>query len=364
MLPPRPSAANKGTFGKALVVAGSPGYIGAAYLAGSGAARVGAGLVTSACAGAVYPILAAKLIETTFAPLPDEDGQLSGEAAYAVGQALAGYDALLVGCGLGQSGYVRAFMRALLPTLNKGRLAGAVIDADGLNNLTVSDSETGRRWWEELAVPTAITPHPGEMARLCGSSVQEIESNRLVAARTGAARWGTTVVLKGAYTVVAEPSGHTRISPFANPGLASAGTGDVLAGATVGFIAQGMEPFDAASLAVFVHGLAAERVRSELGHAGMVASDLLPELPRVMKELVPRHDRYRPTLGTQRKTAPRYGSNPVSRPYRSASLEPGIAQYGGGPELSFRDTRKRARSHAIARDRVRHRPAAACGEEW
>ena len=133
---------------------------------------------------------------------------------------------------------------------------------------------------------TALTPHPGEMARLCGSSVQEIESNRLAAARTGAALWGTTVVLKGAYTVVAGPSGHTRISPFANPGLASAGTGDVLAGATVGFIAQGMEPFDAASLAVFVHGLAGERVRSEIGQAGMVASDLLPELPRVMKELV------------------------------------------------------------------------------
>ena len=286
VLPPRPSAANKGTFGKALVVAGSPGYVGAAYLASSGATRVGAGLVTSACAGTVYPILAAKLIETTFVSLPDEDGQLSGEAAYAVGQALSGYDALLVGCGLGQSGYVRAFMRALLPTLNKESLIGSVIDADGLNNLTVSDSETGRRWWKELAVPTVITPHPGEMARLCGSSVQEIESNRLAAARTGAARWGTTVVLKGAHTVVAEPSGHARISPFANPGLASAGTGDVLAGATVGFIAQGMEPFDAASLAVFVHGLAGERVRSELGQAGMVASDLLPELPRVMKELL------------------------------------------------------------------------------
>ncbi len=287
-LPERPAGAHKGTFGRALVVAGSPRYVGAAYLACMGGLRAGAGLVTLACASSLYPIFAAKLTEATFEPLPDDEGYLTAEGAHAVGQALAqGYDSLLVGPGLGQEGYVQAFMHSLLPHLTPDSVRGVVIDADGLNNLSKVEG-----WWKELAVPTVITPHPGELSRLTGLSMEEIQSDRLAVARKCAGEWGVTVVLKGANTVVAapDPGGHggrARLSPFANPGLASGGTGDVLAGVIVGLLASasGGEPYEAASLGVYLHGLAAERVREVLGSAGMVASDLLPALPRAMKEL-------------------------------------------------------------------------------
>ncbi len=285
-LPERPPGAHKGTFGSALVVAGSPQYIGAAALSCTGALRVGPGIVTLACARSVYPMLASKLTETTFEPLDDKDGFLSAEEAYSVRRALSrGYEALLVGPGLAQHGYVVAFVRALLPMLTKDDVRAVVIDADGLNNISKVE-----RWWEMLNVPAIITPHPGELSRLSGVDTAEIQRDRLAAARTRASQWGLTVVLKGANTVVAAPDpdgrgGRARLSPFANPGLATGGTGDVLAGAITGLIAQGVEPFDAASLGVYLHGLAGELVRRELGEAGMLAGDVAAALPRAIKEL-------------------------------------------------------------------------------
>jgi len=280
LLPARPLAANKGTFGKALVVAGSVNYVGAASLACLAAGRVGAGLVTLACPQTIYPIMAAKLVESTFLTLPDPEGFLTAEASHPVLQALAqGYSALLVGPGLGQSAYVRAFMRQLLPALPEG-LRAVVIDADGLNALAGSDA-----WWEGLRVPAIVTPHPGEMSRLTEQPVADIQADRLGVALHQAARWGVTVILKGAHTVVAYPDGRARISPFANPALASGGTGDVLAGAVAGLVAQGLEPFDAAALGVYLHGRAGEKVRRELGEAGLLAGDLLPNLPLVIKEI-------------------------------------------------------------------------------
>jgi NAD(P)H-hydrate epimerase len=285
-LPARPVDAHKGTFGSAMVVAGSPQYIGAAALSCTGALRVGPGIVTLACARSIYPILAGKLTETTFEPLDDEGGLLSAHQASEVRRALSrGYDALLVGPGLGQGAYVAAFMRALLPLLTDEDVRALVIDADGLNNLAKVE-----RWWETLAVPAVITPHPGELSRLARIETAEVQRDRLAAARKCASEWGVTVVLKGANTVVAaaDPGGRggrARLSPFANPGLATGGTGDVLAGAITGFIAQGMEPFEAASLGVYVHGLAAELVRGELGDAGMLAGDVAAALPRAIREL-------------------------------------------------------------------------------
>jgi ADP-dependent NAD(P)H-hydrate dehydratase / NAD(P)H-hydrate epimerase len=281
VLPERPLYAHKGTFGSALIVAGSPRYVGAAALSCTGALRVGTGIVTLACGASVYPMLASKLTETTFEPLDDKDGQLTAEESYSVRQALTrGYEALLVGPGLGQGSYVVAFMRALLPMLAPDDTRAAVIDADGLNNIAKVD-----RWWEMLKVPAVITPHPGELSRLAGIETAEIQRDRLAAARRCAAEWNLTVVLKGANTVVAAPDGRARLSPFANPGLASGGTGDVLAGAITGLIAQGMEPFEAASLGVYLHGLAAELVRRELGDAGMLAGDVAAALPRAIRDL-------------------------------------------------------------------------------
>jgi NAD(P)H-hydrate epimerase len=281
-LPERPPDAHKGTFGSAMVVAGSPNYVGAAYLSCMGGLRVGAGIVTLACARAVYPILASKLTEATFEPLDDTEGYLTAQEASLVHRRLAdgGYRALLIGPGIGQMGYPQAFVKALLPQVDESELKGLVIDADGLNCLAKIDG-----WPKKLKAPAVLTPHPGELSRLTGDSTKEIQADRLGVGRRYAGEWGVTLVLKGANTIVTTPEGHARISPFANAGLASGGTGDVLAGVITGLLAQGLNPFDAASLGVFLHGLAGEHVRRELGSAGMLAGDLLPALPRVIKEL-------------------------------------------------------------------------------
>lgn len=277
VLPKRPLNANKGTFGKVLVVAGSINYIGAAYLACEGAMRVGAGLVTLATAVSLQPILAAKLTETTYLPLPEvQPGVTALQAVKILHNHCEDYNVLLVGCGLGQRPPTIDFVNALIAE----KLPKLILDADALNIL----SKTAN-WWQRLPADAILTPHPGEMARLANTSVEAVQSDRLGIAQKMAKQWQKTVVLKGAYTVVADPDGQAKISPFANPGLASAGTGDVLSGAIAGLLAQGISPFDAAGLGVYLHGKAGELVRASLGDAGMVASDLLPELPLAIKEL-------------------------------------------------------------------------------
>jgi len=297
LLPPRPMSAHKGTFGKALVVAGSVNYTGAAYLASAAATRVGTGLVTLALAESIHPILASKLSEVTFLLLPQNLGILVPDAIKVLGERIQDYDALLLGPGLGHEKETVQFVQQLLSVepgkrgrigfrtdeeVKEGKLSlpPLVIDADGLNALADTPN-----WWEQLKGRSILTPHPGEMSRLTGLTVREIEADRLGVARQMAERWRQVVILKGAYTAIADPEGRVVINPFANPGLATAGSGDVLAGAIVGFLAQGLAPFDAAVAGAYVHGLAGELVRKELGRAGMVAGDLLPVLPKVLKLL-------------------------------------------------------------------------------
>ncbi len=281
VLPRRPLSANKGTFGKILVVAGSVNYIGAAYLACAAATRVGAGLVTLATARSIQPILAAKLTEVTYLPLPEsEPGIIAAEASELILEHLANYDVLLLGCGLGQNPQVVEFVSSTLFSLGKNFTAPIVLDADALNLLAKEP-----RWWERLGKNIILTPHPGEMCRLTKLTLEQVQSDRLGVAARMAALWQKTVVLKGAHTVVAAPQGGLRISSVANPGLASAGTGDVLAGAIAGLLAQGLSVFDGAACGVYLHGEAAEMVKEKLGDAGLVASDLLPVLPLVIKKL-------------------------------------------------------------------------------
>lgn len=276
LLPQRPPDANKGTFGRVLVSGGSINYIGAVYLACASATRVGAGLVTLATARSLQPILAAKLTEVTYAPLPEsEPGIVAGEAAETLRSQMANYDVLLLGCGLGQSASAAEFVTSIL--FSSASLPALILDADALNILSKIP-----QWWQKLTKDAVLTPHPGEMARLTGLSVGAVQSKRLSVAREAAASWRKTVVLKGAYTIIAAPDGRTRINPVANAGLASAGTGDVLAGAIAGLAAHGLSPFDAAVAGVFLHSQAGEVVRSNLGDAGMVASDLLSVLPVVI----------------------------------------------------------------------------------
>lgn len=280
-LPKRPRDANKGTFGRVLVCVGSTNYIGAAYLACEAAIRVGAGLVTLAMARSLQPILAAKLTEVTYAPLPEsEPGFIAREASKVLHEWLIGYDVLLMGCGLGQHPSVTQFIRDSLLEMPSALSPALVLDADVLNTFAQAPG-----WWQRLSQDAILTPHPGEMARLGGLPLEEIQSDRLGVARERAALWGKTVVLKGAHTVVTSPNGEAKISPVANPGLASAGTGDVLSGAIAGLAAQGLPPLAAATCGVYLHGAAAESVRAELGDAGMVASDLLPALPRAIKRI-------------------------------------------------------------------------------
>ena len=281
LAPPRPLAAHKGSFGRALIIAGSPNYVGAARLAALAATRVGAGLVTLAIPVGLQPSVAAGATEPTFIPLPESAPGFADpdRAASLLLDAMAGYDSLLIGCGLGQDERTRDLLECLL--LGNTPIPPAVVDADALNFL----ASRGDAWSESFTQGAVLTPHPGEMSRLTGEPSARLQADRVVSATTAAQAWGKVVALKGAFTVVAAPDGRAALSPFANPGLASAGTGDVLAGAIAGLLAQGVGLFDAATLGVYLHGAAGERVRAELGDAGMVASDLLRELPKAIRAL-------------------------------------------------------------------------------
>lgn len=279
LLPARPSDSHKGSFGKTMVVAGSRNYIGAAHLAGSAATRAGSGLVTIALPASIQTAVAGKAIEPTYLPLAESSpGVANPSAASDVLNALDGYNGMLVGCGMGQAADTRAFIEGML--YSGRRLPPTVVDADGLNTLAQTP-----RWWERLANTAILTPHPGEMARLTGITTGEVQAGRIGVAVESAARWNKVVVLKGAHTVVAYPDGRAMVAPFANAGLATAGTGDVLAGSIAGLLSQGASIEDAAALGVYLHGLAGERVRDRLGDTGMVASDLLPELPLAIRPL-------------------------------------------------------------------------------
>ncbi len=297
-LPARPRNAHKGTFGRVLVVAGSLYYTGAPYLVAMGAYRVGAGLVTLAPPRSVYPLLAAKGVEVTFFPLPEEErGAIGEDAVRLLADELPRYQAMVLGCGLGQEECTVAFVRRLLgvrepvptpgigflqreeePPKREGYLPPLVLDADGLNALAGVPE-----WWRYLPDQVVLTPHPGEMARLLGASREEVLTSRIAIAQRAATTWGRVVVFKGANTVVARPDGRVVVVPIATPALATAGTGDVLAGVIAGLLAQRVPLFEAALLGVYIHGRAGELVQEEVGPAGGLAGDLLPRIPWVLR---------------------------------------------------------------------------------
>ncbi len=299
-LPPRPRNSHKGTFGRAVVVGGSVTLPGAAALAGEGAYRVGAGLVTLAVPSSVQGLLAPQLAEATWILLPHEIGLLNEDAVDVLMEKLEGVDAVLIGPGLGQDKPTRRFMGRLLGlevTANRGKLGfvakeeevtpaevnlpPAVLDADALKLLKdIPD------WNERLPGGSVLTPHPGEMAILSGEDKDEIQNNRVDVARQYAERWGHVLVLKGAFTVVAGPEGRAVVLPFANSALATAGTGDVLAGAIVGLRAQGVAPFEAAVLGCYLHARAGEIAAFGLGsEAAVVAGDVPHALAEAIHDL-------------------------------------------------------------------------------
>lgn len=296
-LPQRPRDSHKGTFGKAMVVAGSLNYTGAAYLAAAAAYRAGAGLVTVGAPQIIVPVLAGMLPEATWLLLPHDLGVINEAAVKVLRTELAGYSALLLGPGFGREDVTGEFLRELLRPQEEVRHSRAigfvpnepagetarpatdlpplVIDADGLNLLAAMDD------WPRLLPPgTILTPHPGEFARLARLEREDVQANRIPLAQAKAAEWNCVVVLKGAFTVVAAPDGRTAVEPFATSALASAGTGDVLAGAIAGLLAQGLAPFDAALCAGWLHGMAGVRAAEVLETAiSVTAGDVLELLP-------------------------------------------------------------------------------------
>ncbi len=281
LLPRRPMNSNKGTFGRVLAVTGSRNFVGAGYLVGGAAARAGCGLVTLAVPAWQRVPLASLLPEATYLPLMEMvDPKTARGNVQAIAETLADCEALAIGPGLGQGPAQTELVTAVL-TLSRGleRLR-TVVDADGLNALS-REAE----WWKKIGSGHVLTPHPGEMSRLLGVSIGEVNARRWDVAREAAAKWGQTVVLKGAFTVVASPNGDVWISGAALPALASAGTGDVLTGLIAGLMAQGLDGVAAARAGVFLHAAAAELVLAWSDTDRLLAGDLLAAIPVAIAEL-------------------------------------------------------------------------------
>lgn len=278
-LPPRPERGHKGDFGRLLVIAGSIDYPGAALLTALGAMRAGAGLVRVATAESVAARLAGSVPEITWMALDEEAPGLIAPGGWRrITTEAAGFDAVVIGPGLGSHPATQRRARELIGSL----AVPAVVDADGLNALADM-----ARWWQRLRSPLVLTPHPGEFARLSGaaSPSSDDDAARAEAVVAAAARWSQVVVLKGAHTVVADPGGQVLASGVATPALATAGSGDVLAGAIGAFLAAGSAPFEAAACGVAVHGAAGLLAADRIGPAGTMAGDIAALLPETIRKL-------------------------------------------------------------------------------
>ena len=268
ILPEREITAHKGDFGKILLLCGSRGYTGAAYLAAMGALRSGAGLVFLGVPEGIYEIEAVKLNEAIVFPLPDADGKLSESAIGEIMERLPKMDAVLLGPGLGQSEGVYQVVKAVL----EHSTCPVVLDADGINVVAAhKDILRGR------TNPTILTPHAGEFARLGGS-----EGDRQIAAEHMARNLGCIVLLKGHNTVITDGL-TTYINPTGNPGMAVGGSGDVLSGMIVSLLGQGIAPLEAAACGAWLHGAAGDICAAEIGQYGMLPTDMVNVLPRLLK---------------------------------------------------------------------------------
>ena len=269
LLPDRNPWGHKGNFGKLLLLCGSRGYTRAAFFAALGALSSGAGLVFLAVPESIYGIEAVKLNEPVIFPLPDAGGRLSADAVPEILTRLPQMDAVLVGPGLGQSGGTLAVVRAVLEKAE----CPVVVDADCINVLSAHrDLLRGRK------LPTILTPHDGEFARLGGV----IGEDRMAAAADLAHDLGCVVLLKGHETCITDGV-NGYINPTGNPGMAVGGSGDVLAGVITALLGAGLPPLEAAACGAWLHGAAGDRCAAELGQYGMLPTDMLSALPRLMK---------------------------------------------------------------------------------
>lgn len=269
LLPDREPWGHKGTFGKILLLCGSRGYTGAAYLAAMGALRTGAGLVFLGVPESIYEIEAVKLHEPVVFPLPEKDGKLSRFAVSEIAERLPRMDAVLIGCGLGQSDGTLAVVKTVLEQAR----CPVVVDADGINVLAEhKDILRGR------AYPTILTPHDGEFLRFGGT----LDEDRMAAAAHYSREWNSILLLKGHQTCITDGQTGYR-NETGNPGMAVGGSGDVLAGMITSLLGQGLCPLEATACAAWLHGAAGDLCAEEIGQYGMLPTDMLTRIPRLMK---------------------------------------------------------------------------------
>ena len=273
----RKPSANKKDFGHVLVLAGSCGYTGAAYLTSQAAMLSGSGLVTLAVGRSLYGIMAAKLTEAMVRPFFEtKDYSLSLLAEKELINLGEKCDCIAIGPGISQNKETQTLIRNIVSKVNKP----IVLDADGLNAFV--------RYLDLLKkapAPLVLTPHPGEMARLIEKEAEEVQNNRKDIASSFAHQYNSVLVLKGRETIVAGPNAEYYINETGNVGMATGGTGDVLTGIIASFIGQGMEPFNAAMAGVYLHGLAGDMAAKEKGVLSLIATDILNKLPEVLKAL-------------------------------------------------------------------------------
>jgi len=275
-LPPRRPDSHKGDYGRILVIGGSEGMIGAPCLAALAALRTGAGLVTLAVARSLLPVVAVKLTSALTRAIEAETPN-GAPALDAVGELLdfaAGADVVALGPGIGRHYSTQRFVHAFLKSCEKP----AVVDADALTALA-----SGQATLRDRPAPTILTPHPGEMARLCGKTAADVNADRVNVAAAFAAGHRCVVALKGHGTVVTDGE-RVYVNQTGNPGMATGGSGDVLTGAVAALLGRGLEPFDAAVLGVHLHGEAGDLAREKKGEDGMIASDILRALPAAMRD--------------------------------------------------------------------------------
>jgi ADP-dependent NAD(P)H-hydrate dehydratase / NAD(P)H-hydrate epimerase len=290
LVPERKRYSHKGSYGHVLIIAGSRGKTGAAFMAAQSCLRAGAGLVTMGVPESLLDVFQSRVTEEMTLPLPDRgDGNLSYRAAEVISGFLSERaDVLCIGPGIGVSGETER----LLEELVRHSKRPMVIDADGLNS--IRDPSAMR----DSKAPLILTPHPGEMARLLkGGTGQEVmkkvEGDRISVALDFSAGTGSCLVLKGVPTIIAGPEGRAFVNPTGNPGMATGGAGDVLTGMIASFLGQGLRPFHAAVLGVYMHGLAGDMAAGNKGEHSLIASDIIDALPDAFKELYSDTSRYR-----------------------------------------------------------------------
>ncbi|MCL2694639.1 MAG: NAD(P)H-hydrate dehydratase [Oscillospiraceae bacterium] len=276
-VPQRKKSAHKGDFGKLLNIAGSESYIGAALLSTKAALKCGAGLVTLAGVRSVCRSIAPAVPEATYLPLyADADGFADGESTETLKDKLGGYNAVALGCGLG----ITQNTQDLTEFVVKNCSCPLILDADGINLLSLNINVLKEN--DKLKI---ITPHPTEFSRLTGTSLTEIQADRIRYAREFSQKWNAIVVLKGVNTVISAPDGRVFVNVTGNAGLAKGGSGDVLTGMIASFTAQGVRPLEAALLGVYLHGLTADRLAETIALSGIMPGDIADYLPIVMRNL-------------------------------------------------------------------------------